>query len=97
MRTFVKIQIPVQRGSKAIQEGTLGKIIAEFMEKSRPEAAYFGAETGQRTGFFVLDLKDSSELPPLFEPLFVGLDAAIEISPVMNAEELKQGLARVRF
>jgi hypothetical protein len=97
MRTFVKIQVPVQRGSKAVQDGSLGKIIAEFMERARPEAAYFGLESGDRTAFFVLDVKDSSELPPLFEPLFVALDASIEMSPVMNADELKQGISRIRL
>lgn len=96
MRTFVKIKVPVQRGSKAVQDGTLGKIISDFMERARPEAAYFGIESGQRTAFFVIDAKDSSELPPLCEPVFIGLDASIEFSPVMNAEELKQGLSKLR-
>jgi hypothetical protein len=97
MRTFVKIQLPVQRGSKSIQDGSLPKIIGDFMERAKPEAAYFGVEAGQRTGFFVVDVKDSSELPPLLEPLFIGLDAAIELTPVMNGEELKQGLSRLRL
>lgn len=96
MRTFIKIQVPVQRGSKAIQDGTLPKIIGDFMERAKPEAAYFGVDGGQRTGFFVVDVKDSSELPPLFEPFFMSLDAAIEFTPVMNGEELKQGLSRLR-
>jgi hypothetical protein len=96
MRTFVKVSVPVQRGSKAVQDGTLGKIISDFVERARPEAAYFGLEAGQRTAFFVIDTKDASELPPLFEPIFAGLDAAVECSPVMNAEELKLGMSRIR-
>jgi len=97
MRTFIKIQVPVQRGSKAIQDGTLPKIIGDFMERARPESAYFGVDAGHRTGFFVIDVKDSSELPSLLEPFFIGLDAAIELAPVMNPEELKQGLSRLRL
>ncbi len=97
MRTFVKVQVPVQRGSKAVTDGSIGKIIGDFMERARPEVAYFGAEGGTRIGYFVLDLKSSAELPPLFEPLFISLDASIEISPVMNADELKQGLSQLRL
>jgi len=97
MRTFIKIQVPVERGSKAVQDGTLPKIIGDFMERARPESAYFGVDTGRRTGFFVVDVKDASELPALLEPFFNGLDAAIDLTPVMNPEELKQGLSRVRL
>jgi len=97
MRTLVKVQVPVQRGSKAIVEGNMPKIIGDFMERARPEAAYFGAEAGARTAYFVIDLKQSAELPPLFEPLFIGLDASIEVSPVMNADDLKQGLSQLRL
>jgi len=97
MRTFVKVQVPVQRGNKAISEGTIGKVIGDFMERAKPEAAYFGAEAGQRTAYFVIDLKQSSELPPLLEPLFIALDANIEFSPIMNAEELKQGLSQLKL
>lgn len=97
MRTFVKVQVPVQRGNKAIAEGTIGKVIGDFMERSKPEAAFFGVEGGQRTGFFVIDLKQTSDLPPLLEPVLAALDAAITYTPVMNAEELKQGLSQVRL
>ena len=97
MRTLVKVQVPVQRGNKAIADGSVGKVIGDFMERAKPEAAYFGAEGGQRTAYFVIDLKQSSDLPPLLEPVFIALDAAIEFTPVMNAEELKQGLSQIRL
>ncbi|HEV8550566.1 MAG TPA: hypothetical protein VGQ57_16085 [Polyangiaceae bacterium] len=97
MRTFVKVQVPVERGNKAIVEGTIGKVIGDFMERAKPEAAYFGAEAGKRTAYFVVDVKQASDVPALFEPLFVSLDASIELSPIMNAEELKQGLSQIRW
>ncbi|HTQ02769.1 MAG TPA: hypothetical protein VMI54_02890 [Polyangiaceae bacterium] len=97
MRTFVKVRIPTPRGSKALVEGTIPKIVGDFMERAKPEAAYFGADTGWRTAYFVIDLKESSELPPLFEPLFVGLDAEIEATPIMNAEELRTGLSQLKL
>ena len=55
--------------------------------------AFFGfGALGLRAGFFVVDIKDSSQLPPLFEDFFHKLNADIEFTPVMNADELKSGL-----
>jgi len=97
MRTLVKVQVPTPRGNKAVVEQTIGKVIGDFMERAKPEAAYFGAESGQRTAYFVIDLKQSSDLPPLLEPVFIALDASIEFTPIMNLDELKQGLSQLRF
>ena len=93
MRMLVKVTIPTAAGTKAIQDGSIGKIVGEFLEKWKPEAAYFGADDGLRTSFFVLDLKDPATLPPMLEPLFMQLEAKISISPVMNAADLKAGIS----
>jgi hypothetical protein len=42
-----------------------------------------------------VDLKESSEIPALAEHFFSRLHAAVEIFPVMNAEDLKEGLAKI--
>jgi hypothetical protein len=36
--------------------------------------------------------RESSELPAIAEPLFMGLNAEIEVIPAMNADDLKKGL-----
>jgi hypothetical protein len=38
-------------------------------------------------------MQESSQIPPIVEPLFIGMNAAVTLSPVMNAEELQKGLA----
>jgi hypothetical protein len=43
----------------------------------------------------VFDLKDPSELPALTEPLFSKLGAQVEMFPVMNREDLQNGLQQV--
>jgi hypothetical protein len=48
-----------------------------------------------RTAVMVLDLKETSQIPELAEPLFQALDAQIEFTPVMNAQELQAGLAKL--
>jgi len=43
----------------------------------------------------IVDLKDSSEIAVIAEPFFSRLNAAVEILPVMNADDLKKGLSKI--
>lgn len=95
MRVMLKVRIPVQAGNTAISSGELGKVLEGFMEQWKPEAAYFLAEGGERTALFVLDLPDPSDIPVLAEPLFMGMNVALELQPVMNLDDLLKGLSRL--
>ena len=92
MRMMARVTVDVEKGNDAIRTGNMAKVIGDFMERAKPEAAYFTAYQGKRTGIFFLDVKDSSQLPPLFEDFFHKLNADIEFTPVMNSDELKAGL-----
>ena len=94
MRMLMKVSIPVESGNKGVREGALPKTVAEFVDRVKPEAAYFAAEAGKRTATFVFDLKDPTLIPSIAEPFFQNLNAAIELSPVMNLEELKAGVEK---
>jgi hypothetical protein len=95
MRTLLKVTIPVEAGNKGVQDGTIQKVMAETMERLRPESAYFFTENGMRAAIFVFDLKDSSDIPSIAEPFFSGVNASVQFTPVMNADDLKKGLERV--
>jgi hypothetical protein len=88
MRMMMKVSIPVEAGNRAIADGTLGKTIQSILEKQKPEAAYFVAEAGRRTGFVILDLKNTSDIPAVAEPWFLALHAAIDITPAMTPQDL---------
>ncbi len=92
MRTILKISMDMQTANKAIQDGSLPKIMRGTMEKLKPEASYFYTEAGKRTGFMIFDMKDPSEMPQIAEPLFIGLGADVTFSPVMNPADLERGL-----
>ena len=93
MRMMLKVTIPVEAGNKSIKDGTLPRIMQSTIERLKPEAAYFMAEDGKRTGFFVFDMNDVSQIPPIAEPLFMGMNASLTMLPVMNGDDLQKGLA----
>jgi hypothetical protein len=95
MRTMLRWTVPVERGNEAIKDGTLEKAIQTLMEQLKPEAAYFMPEDGERAGMMVFDMTDPAQIPQIAEPLFLGLDAAVEFIPVMNADDLKRALSQV--
>jgi hypothetical protein len=96
MRTLLRITLDTEAGNRAILDGGLQKIIGGFIETTKPEAAYFGPHGGKRSAMFVFDMQDSSQIPALAEPFFIHLGAGIEMSPVMNLEDLQKGLAAVQ-
>jgi len=82
----------VMASNKAIMDGSLSKLMQTTMEKLKPEASYFTTIDGCRACFIVFDLKDPSDIPSIAEPFFLNLNAKVEFSPVMDADDLKKGL-----
>jgi len=95
MRVMVKFRFPVESGNEAIRSGKVAKVFERIMEELKPEAAYFFPEGGQRAGLYVLDMRDSSQVAETAERFFFGLNASIEMTPVMAAEDLQKGLSGV--
>lgn len=92
MRMLLKVQMDTEASNEAIKQGTLQKTMEATLEKLRPEAAYFTVEDGCRTGYLFFDLADPSDLPAISEPFFMGLNAKVHYSPVMNPDDLRKGL-----
>lgn len=95
MRTMLTVQFSAEDGNKAIKDGALPKIVETFMERFKPESAYFRALNGKRSMQFVFDLSDPSDIPSVAEPFFFGLNAEIDATPVMNADDLRKGLQKM--
>jgi hypothetical protein len=93
MRMMMKVSIGTEAGNRAAKDGRIGKILSATGEKLRPESAYFTSINGKRTAMFFFDMTDSSTMPTIAEQLFQELDAEVELTPVMNVEDLKKGLA----
>jgi uncharacterized protein DUF3303 len=88
MRFLLKVNIPVESGNAAAKAGKLGTTIQSILADLKPEAAYFMAENGQRTGFLVFEMQDASQIPSIAEPWFLAFNASIELHPVMIPADL---------
>jgi len=95
MRMMLRFTIPIEKGNQAFKDGSLGRTLESIMNKLKPEAAYFGPSDGKRGGMMFFDLAEPSQIVEVAEPLFSNLNAAIELVPVMNGDDLRKGIAKV--
>ena len=96
MRVMIKFALPVDAGNIAVRTGKLEKVMHQIVEDIKPEAAYFFPTGGERGGFFVVEMQDSSQIADIAERFFIGLNAKIEMVPVMSAADLEKGLSGVQ-
>lgn len=95
MRMMLKFSLPVEKGNAVINDGSLGGIMETVMSRLKPEAAYFTPLAGQRCGMIFFDLAEPSQIVEVVEPLFLKLNASVELVPVMNGDDLRKGLGKV--
>jgi hypothetical protein len=93
MRMMLKFVVPAERGNAAIKDGSLAKVMEAIMSKLKPEAAYFAPLDGKRGGMVFFDMADPSQIVEAVEPFFLSYNAEVELVPVMNADDLRKGLA----
>ena len=95
MRFMFRVEIPTEGGNQAIQNGKLPEVVGRYLETYKPESTYFTVDNGHRTMYSVVNMDDASDMPAIGESFFLELGARINFTPVMTAEDLKKGLAKV--
>jgi hypothetical protein len=95
MRVCMKIQIPVEAGNKAIMDGKMQPMLEKFMSTLKPEAAYFFPQDGMRSMMIFFDMKETSQMPVISEPLFEELNAKFDLTPAMNIDDLMAGFKKM--
>ncbi|MGH9450330.1 MAG: DUF3303 family protein [Terriglobia bacterium] len=94
MRFLVTISIPVEAGNAAIKKDGL-KVIQKILEEQKPEAAYFIADGGKRTGVLIVNLADASQIPGFAEPWFLALNASVEATPAMVPDDMRKAASAI--
>ncbi len=88
MRFMLTFSIPHEKGNELDRAGKLGQTMQSILEELKPEAAYFYPTAGTRGGHLIINMDDASQIPAIGIPLYLGLDASVQIHPVMTAEDL---------
>ena len=96
MIAITEFTFPVDTGNDAIRSGKVGKIFKQIAQELKPEAAYFFPQGGERGGLIVVDMTASSQVVEVAERFFFGLNAKVEMMPVMALEDLEQGLSGIQ-
>jgi len=96
MRVMINSRFPSDAGNEGNRSGKLQKVFQQLAEDLKPEAGYFFPEGGERAGFFVVDMQESSQVAEIAERFFYGVNAKIEMTPVMNADDLQKALSGVQ-
>lgn len=94
MRVLLTVELDTAKANAAITDKTLAETMSSVLEPLKPEAVYFGAQDGMRTGFIVFDLHEPSDIPSVAEPFFQKLGARISVIPVMNLDDVQEGLRK---
>ncbi|MFZ0556711.1 MAG: hypothetical protein WAM26_15635 [Nitrososphaeraceae archaeon] len=75
-----------------VQDPNFLKKIEEYINKIKAEANYFFESDCNRVAAFIVDIQSADQIPIIIEPLFSGMDAHVELHPVMSLDDLKKGI-----
>lgn len=89
MRLLMLVTFPTARFNHLWRSGQVGPKIREILEDLKPQAAYFGRQTGgQRGAVLVVDVASEADYVRFTEPWLLAFDAQIETSVCMTAEDI---------
>ena len=91
---MLNVSLGQSTSNAAFKDGSLGRALEGAGERLKPEAAYFFLEDGKRTALYVFDMQNEPQISVVVEPLFHALNANISLIPVMNADDVKKGIAQ---
>jgi hypothetical protein len=89
MRCLLRVSFPVEAGNAAAKKDGF-KAIQSILDEQKPEAVYFVAENGKRTGLMFVNIDDASQIPAIAEPWFLAFNAEVEVTPAMIPADLQK-------
>ena len=88
MRMMVILQFPIEPFNSMVRDGSAGPTMMKILDDLKPEAAYFGEQSGRRGGWLIVDVKSPSDVPRIAEPWFLKFHAEINFRVCMVPQDL---------
>ena len=92
---MITFRFPTAAGNDILRSGKIDKVLQQAMEDLKPEAAYFYPVNGDRGGHFIVNMTESTDVLRFGERIWFGLNAQIEMTPVMGAEDIQKGMGEL--
>ncbi len=89
MKMLMSVEFPLEPFNSLVRSGKAGEIMSHILETIKPEAAYFTEQDGKRGGVFVIDVKNSADVPFFAEPFFLKFEASCKFRILMNPADLQ--------
>ncbi len=89
MKMLLTVEFPHEPFNALVRSGKIGEVMGRILESVRPEMAYFTEQDGKRTGIFVVELNQPSEVPALAEPFFLHFQADCKFRIAMTPADLQ--------
>ena len=89
MKMLLMVEFPHEPFNALVRSGKIGEIMNRVLETIKPEATYFTEQDGMRSGIFLIDIEDPSEIPGYAEPFFLNFQANCKFRVVMSAQHLQ--------
>jgi hypothetical protein len=89
MKMLLTVEFPIEPFNSLVKSGHAGQIIGQILGSIKPETAYFTEQDGKRGGFFIVDVKNPSEVPFFAEPFFLKFNAVCKFRILMSPADLQ--------
>ena len=92
MRFMITFRVPTERGTRPSGTEAFPTTLQSVLEDLKPEAVYFSDIEGARGGYLLVNMDDASQIPAVAEPLFLAMDATVQVHPVFTPEDMPRAM-----
>jgi hypothetical protein len=87
MKFLVKAEFPNDAGNAFVKNPSWSEKIQGILQDQKAESPHFLALDGHRTCLYFVNINDSAKIPSIAEPWWLMVQAKVDVTPVMAAED----------
>ena len=89
MKMLLIVSMPHEKLNNLVKEGKAGQILNNIIKDINPVSSYFTEMDGKRTGLFIINIDNPSDIPKYTGPFYLNFNADCKIHPVMSLGDLQ--------